>query len=266
VQVSWLNWTHTTGLKSMDYTIHAETMQAGEDAALFSETIWDVGPITAPFRPDAVAKTSPAPASARGYVTFGAFHHPAKISDATVAAWAAILRAVPTSRLHFKYSCYADPVLQMETRCRFMAQGASPTALEFSGHETGDAYEAAFRNIDLHLDSNPVVGGTTTMEALSRGVPVLTLRGGDFYARIGVQGAMALGMPDLIGETWDDYIAKAVALVGDIPALAALRGRIRPALDASIYRDEPAFTRKMETAFLGMFDAWLAKEAARAAA
>ena len=199
-------------------------------------------------------------------MTFGSFHHPAKISDATVAAWARILCEVPGARLHFKYSCYADPVLQMETRTRFMAHGASPDTLEFSGHETGAAYEAAFRHIDLHLDTNPVVGGTTTMEALSRGVPVLTLRGGDFYARIGVQGAMALGMPELIGESWEDYVAMAVALAKDIPALANLRARIRPALDASIYRDEPAFTHNMETAFLSMFDAWLAKEAARAAA
>lgn len=266
VQVSWLNWTHTTGLRAMDYAIHAETMHAGEDAALFTESIWNVGEVIAPFRPDAVAQPSPAPALERGHVVFGAFHHPAKISDETLAAWAAILRRLPTAKLHFKYSCYADPALQMETGCRFMAHGVPATRLEFSGHETGEAYENAFRHIDIHLDSNPVVGGTTTMEALSRGVPVLTLRGGDFYARIGVQGAMALGMPELVAETWDDYVAKAVAMASDIPALGALRERVRPALDASIYRDEPRFTRMMETAYLGMFEAWLDKQRAQAAA
>ncbi len=265
VQVSWLNWTHTTGVPAIDYTMHCESMQAGEDAAQFAETIWEIGPVETPFRPDPQARTSPAPALTRGYVTFGAFHHPAKVSDATVAAWAEILRAVPDAKLHFKYSCYADPVLQMETRARFMAHGAASEALEFSGHETGEAYEAAFRHIDLHLDTNPVVGGTTTMAAFSRGVPVLTLRGPDFYARIGVQGALALKMPEMIGESWDDYIAKAVALASDIPALAALRARVRPALDASVYRDEAGCARNMEKAFRGMFEAWLARDALKAA-
>ena len=261
VQVSWLNWAPTTGLAAMDYTLHCESMRAVDDAIPFSEAIWDIGPIETPFRPDPAAQVRAAPAVARGYVTFGAFHHPAKVSDATVAAWAAILRAVPTARLHFKYACYADPVLQMETQARFMAHGADPDALEFSGHETGQAYEDAFAHIDLHLDTNPVVGGTTTLAAFSRGVPVLTLRGGDFYARIGVQGALALGMPQMIAESWDDYVAKAEALARDIPALADLRARVRPGLDASIYRDEAACARNMEKAFAAMFEAWLEKDA-----
>lgn len=264
VQVSWLNWAPTTGVAAMDYTLHCETMQAGEDAALFSEAIWVVGPIETPFRPDPTARTSPAPALERGYVTFGSFHHPAKVSDETVAAWAAIIRATPGAKLHFKYSCYADPMLQMETQARFMAHGAAPDSLEFSGHETGDAYEAAFGHIDLHLDTNPVVGGTTTMAAVSRGVPVLTLRGPDFYARIGVQVATALRMPELIAESWDDYVAKAVALAQDIPALAELRSRVRPAFDASVYRDEALCARNMEAAFTAMFDAWLARESVAA--
>jgi predicted O-linked N-acetylglucosamine transferase (SPINDLY family) len=266
VQVSWLNWIPTTGLRAIDYTIHADDMQASEDErALFAETIWTLGPVLGPFRPDPHVKATPSPAAQRGYVTFGSFNHPAKINDGVIAAWARILRALPTARLHMKYCSYADPILQMETMARFMAHGVSPQALEFSGHETGEAYEAAFGHIDLHLDSNPCPGGTTTMEAISRGVPVLTLRGETFYARLGTQTAVAMGMPELIAESWDDYVAKAIAFASDIPALAELRARTRPALDASIYRDEAAVTRMFETAYRGMFEAWLARELASAA-
>jgi predicted O-linked N-acetylglucosamine transferase (SPINDLY family) len=266
VQVSWLNWIPTTGIGAIDYTLHADDMRASEEeVALFAETIWTVGPVLAPFRPDAHVQATPSPAAERGYVTFGSFSHPAKINDDVVAAWARILRALPTARLHLKYSAYADPVLQMETMARFMAHGVSPQALEFSGHDSGEAYEAAFAHIDLQLDTNPCPGGTTSMEAISRSVPVLTLRGDTFYARIGTQTAVALGMPELIAESWDDYVAKAVALASDLPVLAALRARTRPALDASIYRDEAAVTRMFETAYRGMFEAWLARDLARAA-
>ena len=201
------------------------------------------------------------PARNKGYVTFGSFNHPAKLSDQTVAAWARVLKAAPASRLKLKYSCYGDPVLQAETSARFLAHGIGAARLEYEGHTTGDAYEQAFAAIDIALDPSPCPGGTTTMDALSRGVPVLTLRGDDFYARLGVQGPVGLGLPELIGEGWDDYVAKAAALAADLDALEALRAQIRPRLDASCYRDEAGFARRMEAAYREMFTSWLAAKA-----
>ena len=262
VQVSWLNYHHTTGMTAMDYVIHADSMET--ETELFVEQVYNIGPVLNPFRPDAVAQPSPLPARSKGYVTFACFNHPAKVSDQTVAAWARVLKAVPGSRLKLKYSCYADPVLRAETSTRFLAHGVFPGSLEFEGHTTGEAYEGVFSEIDIGLDPSPCGGGTTTMEALSRGVPVLTLRGDDFYARIGVQAPLALDLPGLIAESWDDYVAKAAALASDLDALEALRAEVRPRLDASPYGDEAGFTRRMESAYREMFSAWLGREAAQA--
>ena len=262
VQVSWLNYIHTMGMTAMDYVIHSDDMDA--DPSLFVESIHRIGPILAPFRPDPVAEPTPLPARTKGYVTFGCFNHPAKISDQTVGGWAQVLKAAPSSRLRLKYSCYADPVLRAETSARFLAHGIAQSRLEYEGHTTGEAYERAFAEIDIALDPSPCPGGTTTMDAMSRGVPVLTLRGDDFYAHIGVQAQLAMGLPGHIAETWDDYAAKAAALAGDLDALEALRAEIRPRLDASAYRDEAGFTRRMEAAYREMFAAWLARDAAAA--
>ena len=262
VQVSWLNYFHTMGFKAMDYVIHAETMQA--DPSLFVEQIYDVGPIASPFRPDGVVKQSPLPARTKGYVTFGCFNHPAKVSNQTLAAWARVLHATPGSHLMLKYSPYTDLVLRAETSTRLLAHGISPSRLEFEGHTTGDAYEQAFAGIDIALDTSPCIGGTTSLEAVSRGIPVVTLRGDDFYARIGVQIPLALGLPDLIAETWDEYVDKAVALASDLDALEAMRTEMPSRLESSAYRDELGFTQRMETAYRTMFDAWLAGEAAQA--
>ena len=264
VQVSWLNYIHTTGMRTMDYVIHAESMES--ETELFVEDVYDIGPVLNAFRPDPAARPCPAapPARTKGHVTFASFNHPAKVSDQTVAAWARVLQATPGSRLKLKYSCYVDPVLQAETAVRFLAHGIPQWRLEFEGHTTGEAYERAFAEIDIGLDPSPCIGGTTTMEALSRGVPVLTLRGSDFYARIGVQAPLALGLPGLIAESWDDYVAKAAALASDLDALEVLRAEIRPRLDASAYCDEAGFTRRMERAYREMFAAWLARQAVAA--
>ena len=229
VQLSWLNYLQTTGLLAMDAVLHGDFMEGPGKAEAFSEEIWDLGPVTGLFRPNAEAVPSPSPALVKGYVTFASFNHPAKINAATIAAWARILKACPDSRLKFKYAPYIDVVLQAQMQSRFLGHGVDPRQLQFEAQSEGEDYERAFATIDLALDPSHCPGGTTTLEAFSRGVPVLTLDNGDFYARIGVQPLMALGLPELIARDWDDYVEQAVSLAHDIPRLARLRAEIHPA-------------------------------------
>ena len=266
VQVSWLNYTQTTGLRAMDYVLHGDFMDAPGKADLFSETVLEtLGPVTGLFRPHPAARTSPAPALRTGYVTFASFNHPAKLSPESLAAWAAILRRAPTARLVFRYAAFADPGLQAQIQTRFLAAGVDPDRLSFAGHATGRDYEAAYAEIDVALDPSPCPGGTTTLEAFSRGVPVLTLDSDDYYARIGVQPMMALGLPQLVARNWDDYVERACALAADPEGLACLRAEIRPRFDASPYRQEHQFVRRLEAVYRGLFDRWLTESAAQEA-
>jgi protein O-GlcNAc transferase len=258
VQVAWINFVQTTGLASMDYVLHADSMDVPGTEQYFTEQIWRIGPVMVPSRPPANRPDGvPTPALKNGYVTYGSFNNPAKLSEITVAAWSLILRARPADRMILKYSYYDDPVLQRATRARFAAYGARPEQLEFRGHSTGLDYLREFQDIDLALDTSPCPGGTTSCDAISNGVPLLTQRGDDFYARIGVPVMEPCGLSELIADGWDDYVAKALELTADYQALDALRARIRPAFDASPYRDEVGFTRKLEGVFRQMFQRWL---------
>ena len=261
VQVAWINYVQTTGLSAIDYVIHCEGMDAPGTAGLFVEKIWTLGPIMAPFRPDVRAELTPAPALRNGYVTFASFNNPAKLSEQTLAGWARVLLARPGSRLMLKYAYFTDPVLQEATCARFAAHGIEPERLEFHGHTVGPDYLKAFGDVDLALDPSPCPGGTTTSDAIAAGVPVLTLRGGDFYARIGLACLEPLGLPELVAESWDDYVAKATRLTEDLVALNALRARVRVAFDASPARDEAGFTRTLENAFREMFARWCVETA-----
>jgi predicted O-linked N-acetylglucosamine transferase (SPINDLY family) len=65
-----------------------------------------------------------------------------------------------------------------------------------------------------------------------------------------------VGHPEWIAGTEDEYVEKAVALAGDLPRLAALRAGLRQEMQAGPLMDEPAFARKVEGAFRGMFEKW----------
>lgn len=262
VQVAWINFVQTTGLACMDYILHADSMEVPGTDQYFTEEIWRIGPIVAPSRPPAERlEVAPTPALKNGYVTYGSFNNPAKLSEITIAAWALILAQRPADRLVLKYGPFVDPVLQRVTQARFAAYGAAPEQLEFRGHTTGLDYWREFQDIDLALDPSPCPGGTTSCDALANGVPVLTQWGDDFYSRIGVPVVLPCGLPELIAEGWDDYVAKALALTQDHQALDALRAKVRPGFDASPYRDEVGFTRHLEGVFRQMHARWLAASA-----
>lgn len=258
VQAAWINYVQTTGLAAMDYVLHADGTKAPGDDALFVEQIWRLGPIAVPFRPGERLDPTPTPALKTGHVTFASFNHPARLNDATLAAWAAILKGRPGSRLLLKYRYFVDPVLQQAVLARFLGHGVTAERIVFEGHSTGPDYLKSFGRIDLALDPSPAPGGTTSSEAIANGVPLLTLRGPDFYSRIGTLRLEPLGLRQLVAESWDDYVAKALALTEDLAALNALRAEIRPRFEASPIRDEAGFTRILEDAFRQMFERWKA--------
>lgn len=253
VQIAWINFVQTTGLPTMDYVLHSDSMAAPGTDALFTETVFSMGPITIPYRPSmAPAAPVSTPAQMSGVVTFASFNHPAKFSAETVKAWARILERCENSVLLLKYSYFTDPVIQRTFRARFEAHGVDPERIVFEGFSLGADYLQSFTRIDLALDPSPCPGGTTTCDALANGVPVLTLAGDNFYSRIGLQVVANLGMPELVASSWDDYVEKAVALGNDVDRLNTLRATIRPAFEASPIRDEQGFTRHFEAVLLDM--------------
>ena len=259
VQVGWINFVQTTGLGEMDYILHADDGGEPADPSLYTEAIWPIGPVFTAFRPSSeTLDPTPTPALRTGAVTFGSFNHPAKLTDPTLAAWAAILKGTGGSRLLLKYRYFVDPVLQRVTRARFAALGVRPERLVFEGQSSGAEYLAAFSGVDLALDPWPAPGSTTTLEALSNGVPVLVLSGAGVTTPAHYPASMlqAAGLAELVCRTPKDYVRRAIAVASDIEALDALRARVRPGLDAGPLRDEVGFTRRLEQAFAQMFDRW----------
>ncbi|MBS0332954.1 MAG: hypothetical protein JSS35_09320, partial [Proteobacteria bacterium] len=259
VQVAWINFFQTTGLVAMDYVLHAAQPDAPSFPGQFTEDLWPVQPVFTPFRPaEGRLPPAPTPALAAGHVTFGSFNHPAKLSGAAISAWAEVMRAAPTTRLLLKYRYFDDAVLQRDFQTRFAARGVAPERIVFEGHSAGEDYFRSFQSVDLMLDAWPCPGSTTTLEALSNGVPVLAMAGdppnvGGVYARTILREA---GLAELAAPTPEAFVERAVALAGDVPALDALRARVRPAFEAIAICDGPTFTRGLERAYAQMFARW----------
>ena len=84
-----------------------------------------------------------------------------------------------------------------------------------------------YNQIDLALDPFPYNGVTTSFEAISMGVPVLTLKGKNFISRCGESININLGLNDFISNNKSDYVRKAINFSRNPKDLRELRKNLR---------------------------------------
>jgi protein O-GlcNAc transferase len=265
VQVSWLGYFATTGVAAIDHLIADPwTLPANLDAS-FTEHIWRLPETRLCFTPpEADVPVSVRPDSSAGHVTFACFNNLIKMNDEVVSLWAQVLQAVPGSKLLLKAQQLGSEAVRKQVKARFAQQGVAASRLMLEGASERASYLAAYHRVDIGLDPFPFTGGTTTVESLWMGVPVLTLAGHSMIARQGVGLMVNAGLPDWVATDKADYIAKAVAHAADKPALAALRAGLRQQVMASPVFDAPRFAGHFAAALSGMWQAWCDRAPAQA--
>lgn len=244
VQVSWLGYFASTGLHEMDYLLTDPWAIAPESTQYFSETLWPLPRTRLCFTPPRVSMdVQPLPAQKNGFVTFGCFNQAVKLNEYVLATWAEILHAVPQSQLFLKTKAFGGAAEQKKIRQQFAILGVAPERILLEGAGTREEYLACFNRVDISLDPFPYTGGTTTVESLWMGVPVLSLAGQTMVARQGLGLLMNAGLADWVAPTRAIYIAKAAELSANLPALAALRERLRAQVLASPIFDGQGFAQ-----------------------
>ncbi|PPR58607.1 MAG: hypothetical protein CFH07_00767, partial [Alphaproteobacteria bacterium MarineAlpha3_Bin6] len=115
---------------------------------------------------------------------------------------------------------------------------------------------ALYEQIDISLDPFPFNGATTTFEALSMGVPVISLLGKHFVDRVAASIVTHAGYPEFVAKTKEDYVELAKNLASDIDNLNNLRLSMRDNLHKSKICDGEPYCRNIETAFRDMWTTW----------
>jgi protein O-GlcNAc transferase len=257
VQVSWLGYFATTGVSGMNYILGDPQVTPPGEESHFTEQVWRLPETYLCFTPpDVELEVTPLPALHAGVLTFGCFNNLAKMGDAVVALWAQVLHKVPRSRLFLKCMQLGQPTFAERTRERFAAHGITSQRLLFEGAAPRNELLAAYGRVDIALDPFPYPGGTTSVEALWMGVPVLTWRGDRFLSRVGETIAHNAGLANWIADNESDYLAKVVAFTNDIEALARLRAGLRSRALASPLFNAPRFAKHFEEALWGMWERW----------
>lgn len=262
VQVSWVGYSNTTGVRSFDWRI-VDSMTDPTPGAdrLATERLWRLDPCFLCYSPSEDApEPGPAPSVRNGFVTFGAMSELLKINDQVLSLWARVVNNVPGSRLLLKNRGADHPDSARHLRSRAAAAGLDPSRLDLLPKTaTFVDHLRCYHQVDIALDTFPYNGTTTVCESLLMGVPMIALRPESRHDRHSARVALSLltasGLPELIADHQDGFVRIAAQLGTDIPALNALHTRVRDTFLSSPVCDGPAFGRRLGAAFRGMWEA-----------
>ena len=254
VQVSGLGSLCTAGIPEVDYYITDEIVDPpGLHDAYFVEK-----PLYMLSQFSYAGRNAPAsagtPCRSRRYIQFASFQAYRKLNDEMLLVWKKILEQVPSAKLLLKSVSFSSRSLEEEAKKRLKSLGMPMDRVIFEQGGDEDSYLKRYLDVDIVLDTYPYPGGSTTLDALYMGCPVISLYGERRNTRFGLSILKSVGLEELASTDTDRYIKKAIALAEDQELLDTLHKRLRGMMNESRALSPYHYVKKMESYYQQMIN------------
>ncbi len=250
IQVSWLGFPGSgTGI-DCDYFIGDAIVTPDSSKPFYHEKLCRLPETYQPNDNRFRALPPPASRASLGLpenaFVLASFNTVRKVTPQTARLWARVMQAIPDSILWMiceegqprrNFTAYMDSL------------GIDAARIVFAGRASHAAHMARLQAADIALDTFPCNGHTTTSDKLWAGLPVVTKKGRNFASRVSESLLHALGLPELVADDSDGYVALCRSLAEDCPRLAALREKIAANRFTHPLFDTERFTRHLQSAY-----------------
>jgi predicted O-linked N-acetylglucosamine transferase (SPINDLY family) len=259
VQVSYLGYPGTMGSNNYDYIVADKTLISESLKIHYSEkTVWLPHTYQANdckrLIGDRFFTREELRLPTKGFI-FCCFNNNFKILPPIFDSWMRILNAVEDSSLWlFEDNKYAHANLKLQAEIR----GINPSRLIFAERLDLPEHLARHRAADLFLDTVPYNAHTTASDALWSGLPVLTLIGQSFPARVAASLLYAIGLPELVTHSLEEYEALAIDLAKSPEKIAIIKEKLAAHRSTMPLFDTLLFTKNIEMAYSTMYQRYQA--------
>ena len=254
VQVNYLDPGGTMGADYMDYLIADTTLIPMSSQKYFSERI--------AYLPNTyLVSDSKRHISTKAWTraelglpkdafVFCCFNNNNKITPEVFDSWMRILQQVDGSVLWLlEYNAMASSNLIREAKTR----GLNSERLIFAERMPLPDHLARLRLADVFLDTLPYNAHTTASDALWAGLPVLTRIGETFAGRVAASLLNAIGLPELITSTSQEYETLAIELATNEAGVANIKTKLAQNRLTKPLFDTQLFTQHIEAAYSAMY-------------
>ena len=253
IQITYLGYPGTTGLKNMDYILADKELIDDGEEKFYQEKI-----IRMPFSYqcndnrkeilDKKFKKSELSLPDEGFV-FTCFNSNEKITEEVFDIWMKLLLNVEKSVLWLiKSSAYSEYNLKLQAN----KKGINPSRLIFAERIPLKEHLARHKCGDLFLDTFNYNAHTTASDSLWSGMPMISLKGKSFASRVGASLLNALNMQELICLDKNEYYESALRIAKDPKLLENLRGKLKKQILISPLFDSEKFTRDLEKIYINL--------------
>ena len=251
--VTWFNMYAASGLPGFDVIVGDEVVMPPDRDDTLPERVHRLPTSYLTFQPDVDAPpVAPSPSGTDGGFVFGSLAPLYKLTDPVVDTWSRVLRRAPQARLLLAGTALGSGQNRAHLRARFEERGIDAERLILHGPADHAEFLRYYDRIDLSLDTTPYSGGTTTMESLWQGVPVLTVRGARWAARISASLLRSAGLDAFVHRNAADMVDAAVRFATDAQCrreLAARRNVLRDHVARAPVTDTAGLARAMEALY-----------------
>lgn len=253
VLVNWLGFPGTMGSPYHHYIVADDYIIPPGSERYYSEKVLRLPCYQPNDRKRPIAKAKPTraeaglPEDAMVYCCFNGIH---KITPFAWRRWMDILKAVPNSVLWL-----LDGMPPTNERLKQLAveHGVNAERILFARKKHNPDHLARYPLADLFLDTTPYGAHTTSSDALWMGVPVLTFPGRSFASRVCASLVRSAGLPELVCDTPDEFVARAIALGKDKAQRTALRDKLAASRETCVLFNTPLLVSKFEDLYREMW-------------
>lgn len=205
IQMAYLGFPNTTGLKSIQYRITDTITDPATSKQRYSETLLKLPRCFLLYK--SINQTDPIMPriTPTNKIIIAAINKENKNSTFALETWKKILKQCPNANIMIKLETFDNN----EERMEFYSQklDTTPERIILINKLQNDEYNKIFSKIDILLDPFPYSGTTTTCNALFNSIPLVSLYNENYHAHnVSCSLLMNCGLQDLVAKTEEEYI------------------------------------------------------------
>lgn len=253
MQISWIGYCNTQGIKEIDYIIADNNLIKKEQEELYVEKVIKLPKIWSSHSPiNFDLEVNELPALKNKHITFGSFNNFIKMSDETIELWSKILKQNNGSKLILKSSAYDLTESLIKRFNKYEVNIKNITFLKRDKVITD--HLKRYNLVDICLDTIPYTGVTTNIEAAWMGVPTITLKGDIFLYSCGASINKNMSLNKFIAKDKNEYLHTAGKISKNLNELSSLRKSLRQNLINSSVFDNLDLVKNLSDALLQKWD------------
>ena len=250
IQINYLGYPGTSGLKSMDYILADKNVIKENEKKYFTEKVYYLPNCYIPSVNDISRKSSIKMCSRTEFnlpenkIIFCAFHNPLKINPDIFSVWMNILKKSKNSVIWIKAN---DDLARENLKKEAQKRGVDPDRLIFTrGIENINDHLKRLKLADIFLDTYPYNSHSTVYDYLKANLPMIIMEGNSFPSRVGSSIYASIGLSELVARNYLDYENIAIDLANDKSKLLKIKTKINIQVEKNYLFNSKKFTLDLE--------------------